>query len=431
MMENTQSIALFDKAMHYIPGGVNSPVRAFKKVGGHPPIIRSGQGPYLTDVDGNQYIDYVGSWGPLILGHAHPEVINAVTQTLARGTSFGAPCELELDLAKQICHLVPSVEKVRFVNSGTEATMTAVRLARGVTHRNKIIKFQGCYHGHSDALLVEAGSGPLTLGLPSSPGIPEATTADTLIASFNHLESVSSLFERYSDDIAAIIIEPVAANMNLVMPTVNFLKGLRELCNHYQSLLIFDEVMTGFRLGFGGAQEVYQVTPDITTLGKVIGGGMPVGAVGGRAEVMDQLAPAGPVYQAGTLSGNPICMAAGLATLKAIQVPGFFANLFEKNNRLRQGLLAAAKKATINFRFESIGSMFGMYFTDETGLMDYEKVQQCNMQHFKDFFHGMLNRGIYLAPSPYEVGFISSAHTNEIIDKTISAAERVFSSMSV
>lgn len=425
-MNHQKSIALFNKGTHYMPGGVNSPVRAFKNVGGQAPVIHRGEGAHLIDIDNNRYIDYVNSWGPLILGHAHPEVINAVKQALANGTSFGAPCELELKLATKICDIMPNIDKIRFVNSGTEATMTAIRLARGFTQRDKIIKFEGCYHGHADALLVKAGSGALTLGVPSSPGVPAATTQDTLVARFNDLNSVNALFEKHSREIAAIIVEPMAGNMNFIPATAGFLNGLRELCNRHQSLLIFDEVMTGFRVALQGAQSLYKIIPDLTTLGKVIGGGMPVGALGGKSAIMDQLAPQGSIYQAGTLSGNPVCMAAGLATLEIItEQEDFFPILSEKNQQLMNGLELAAKENSVDFRAMSEGAMFGLYFSRE--IPDsYEKVMVCNTQQFVTFFNHMLEQGIYLAPSPYEAGFISIAHTDVDIKTTIAAAQQAF-----
>lgn len=422
----TRSSDLFQQAQNLIPGGVNSPVRAFKGVGGSPVFFKQGEGAYLTDVDDNRYIDYVGSWGPLILGHCHPEVIEAVTRVLHNGMSFGAPTELEVELAKKICTLVPSIEKVRMVNSGTEATMTAIRLARGVTNRNKFIKFNGCYHGHSDSLLVKAGSGLLTLGIPSTPGIPPSITEHTLTADFNDLDQVIQLFETYPNDIATVILEPVAGNMGFILPKPEFLKGLRELCDQYQALLIFDEVMTGFRVGLGGAQELFGVKPDITTLGKVIGGGMPVGALGGRADVMSYLAPEGPVYQAGTLSGNPLAMAAGLATLEELQKPGFFHMLGKRTNELTEGLASVAAAAHIPLNTASLGGMFGFCFTDKECVTNYSDVAASNEILFKQFFHAMLDKGIYYAPSMYEAGFVSSAHGDLEIKRTLEAAEQFF-----
>jgi glutamate-1-semialdehyde 2,1-aminomutase len=421
----TRSSDLFHQAQSVIPGGVNSPVRAFKGVGGDPLFFKQGKGAYLVDEDNKQYIDYVGSWGPLILGHCHPNVIAAVSKVLNSGMSFGAPTELEILLAEKIISLVPSIEKVRMVNSGTEATMTAIRLARGYTKRNKFIKFNGCYHGHSDSLLVKAGSGLLTLGIPSTPGIPASITEHTLTADFNDLNQVEQLFKKYPDDIATVILEPIAGNMGFVLPKPDFLKGLRELCDRYNALLIFDEVMTGFRVALGGAQSIYNIQPDITTLGKVIGGGMPVGALGGRAEIMSYLAPEGPVYQAGTLSGNPLAMAAGLATLNEIEKPDFFNDLGKTTSNLIDGLSQVAESLNIPFFKASRGGMFGFCFTDKEQINDYADVASSDEILFKKFFHGMLDNGIYLAPSMYEAGFVSCAHGAEEIAKTQVAAEKV------
>lgn len=421
----TRSTDLFQQAQYLIPGGVNSPVRAFKSVGGDPIFFKAGKGAYLTDVDDNHYIDYVGSWGPLILGHCFPTVVEAVNKVLHNGMSFGAPTELEILLAKKIINLLPSVEKVRMVNSGTEATMTAIRLARGFTKRDKIIKFNGCYHGHSDGLLVKAGSGLLTLGIPSTPGIPESITQHTLTADFNNLDEVSQLFEKYPHDIATVILEPIAGNMGFVLPKPGFLKGLRDLCTQYGALLIFDEVMTGFRVGLQGAQGLYGITPDITTLGKVIGGGMPVGALGGRADIMSHLAPEGPVYQAGTLSGNPLAMAAGLATLSEIEKPGFFEQLTHTTKLLVQSLSDVAKQVKIPLWTASLGGMFGFCFTDKEYIYSYADVASSNETLFKAFYQKMLNEGVYFAPSMYEAGFVSSAHTMQEIEKTQVAAESV------
>ncbi|HAU2070020.1 TPA: glutamate-1-semialdehyde 2,1-aminomutase, partial [Legionella pneumophila] len=401
---------LFHKAQTIIPGGVNSPVRAFKSVGGEPIFFKSGKGAYLVDVDDKQYIDYVGSWGPLILGHCHPNVIAAVDNVLHSGMSFGAPTELEIQLAEKIASLMPSIEKIRMVNSGTEATMTAIRLARGFTNKNKFIKFNGCYHGHSDSLLVKAGSGLLTLGIPSTPGIPQSITEHTLTADFNNLEQVAQLFEKYPNDIATVILEPVPGNMGFILPKIEFLKGLRELCDQYNALLIFDEVMTGFRVGLHGAQGLFGIKPDITTLGKIIGGGMPVGALGGKREIMSFLAPEGPVYQAGTLSGNPLAMAAGLATLNEIEKVNFFENLSNTTNKLTKALAAAAENANIPFFTASLGGMFGFCFTDKNNVENYLDVASSDEVLFKKFFHAMLTRGVYFAPSMYEAGFVSSAH---------------------
>ncbi|RUR16413.1 glutamate-1-semialdehyde-2,1-aminomutase [Legionella sp. km535] len=421
----SRSSDLFVQAQSVIPGGVNSPVRAFKGVGGDPLFFKQGKGAYLIDEDNNHYIDYVGSWGPLILGHCHPKIIEAVNQVLHSGMSFGAPTELEILLAKKIISLVPSVEKVRMVNSGTEATMTAIRLARGFTNKNKLIKFNGCYHGHSDGLLVKAGSGLLTLGIPSTPGIPASITEHTLTADFNNLEQVEQLFEKYPNEIATIILEPVAGNMGFILPKPGFLQGLRELCDHYNAVLIFDEVMTGFRVGLHGAQDLFGIKPDITTFGKVIGGGMPVGALGGSSEIMSFLAPEGPVYQAGTLSGNPLAMAAGLATLNEIEQPGFFNQLNHTTNNLISALSEVANTLHVPLFTASLGGMFGFCFTDKEQIWDYADVASSDEQLFKKFFHGMLENGVYLAPSMYEAGFVSSAHGEQEIQKTQSAAERV------
>ncbi|MDI1352162.1 MAG: glutamate-1-semialdehyde 2,1-aminomutase, partial [bacterium] len=407
--------------------GVNSPVRAFKGVGGDPIFFKQGKGAYLKDVDNNDYIDYVGSWGPLILGHCHPAVIDAVSKVLLSGMSFGAPTELEILLAQKIISLIPSIEKVRMVNSGTEATMTAIRLARGYTRRDKIIKFNGCYHGHSDGLLVKAGSGLLTLGIPSTPGIPASITEHTLTADYNNLDQVAQLFEKYPNEIATVILEPIAGNMGFIMPKPDFLKGLRELCNHYNALLIFDEVMTGFRVGLSGAQGIYDISPDITTLGKVIGGGMPVGALGGRADIMSYLAPEGPVYQAGTLSGNPLAMAAGLATLNEIEKPEFFVNLSNTTTSLVKHLAIIANELHIPLCTASLGGMFGFCFTDKEHVYDYADIASSNEALFKKFYHGMLSKRVYFAPSMYEAGFVSGAHGEKEIALTAEAAMQVLS----
>lgn len=422
----TTSKALFEIARNYLPGGVNSPVRAFLGVGGDPKFIQRGAGCYLFDVDGNAYIDYVSSWGPLIVGHAHPYVISKVSEAMQNGVSFGATTEIEVKLASKICELMPSIEMIRFVNSGTEAAMSAIRLARGFTKRNKIIKFSGCYHGHADSLLVSAGSGALTLGVPNSAGVPESIAKHTLVAEYNKIEEVAALFALYENDIAAIIVEPVAGNMNLVLPVNGFLQNLRELCDRYNSLLIFDEVITGFRVGLGGAQAHFGVTPDITILGKVIGGGFPVAAFGGRKEIMQFIAPLGPVYQAGTLSGNPVAMTAGLATLDLISEDHFYTNLARTTGKLVHGLNELAKKLDISFKALSIGGMFGLFFTDQEKIENEKDVQRGDMTSFKQFFHGMLRNGIYLAPSGYEIGFISSMHGDEEINKTLLAAESVW-----
>ena len=423
----THSQSLFTQAQGVIPGGVNSPVRAFKGVGGEPLFFKQGKGARIIDVDDQSYIDYVGSWGPLILGHCHPGVIEAITNVLHSGISFGAPTELEIKLAQKIIQLMPSIEKIRMVNSGTEATMTAIRLARGYTNRSKIIKFNGCYHGHSDSLLVKAGSGLLTLGIPSSPGIPASITEHTLTADYNNLEQTARLFEAYGDDIAAIIVEPVAGNMGMVLPKLEFLQGLRDLCDTYNSVLIFDEVMTGFRVALGGAQAVYNITPDLTTLGKVIGGGMPVGALGGKSSIMDCLAPIGPVYQAGTLSGNPLAMAAGLATLMEIEKPGFYQHLTTMSESLIHALKDVSDSLNIPFFGNALGGMFGFCFSDKTVITDYADMTTANEKLFKQFFHGMLNQGIYFAPSMFESGFVSAAHQHSDILITQHAAEMVLS----
>lgn len=417
---------LFLDAQRVIPGGVNSPVRSFKAVGGQPPFIQSAKGPYLYDEAGNRYIDYVGSWGPMILGHSHPDVIKAVQEACERGLSYGAPTAIEVKLARLITELMPSIEMVRMVNSGTEATMTAIRLARGFTGKNKIIKFSGCYHGHSDSLLVNAGSGALTLGVPSSPGVPESIAAHTLTAEFNQLDDVVQCFEKYGDDIAAIILEPIPGNMGLIKPRPEFLQGLRELCDQYRAVLIFDEVMTGFRVSLGGAQEIYGIKPDLTTLGKVIGGGMPVGALGGSRAIMEHLAPLGPVYQAGTLSGNPIAMTAGLKTLELIQAPNFFENLQQKGNRLIDGLCERAQAAAVPFIGHAIGGMFGFFFTDAKEVENFQQVKACHIDRFNQFFQSMLSQNIYFAPSAFEAGFISSAHQDGHIEETLNKAEQGF-----
>lgn len=421
-----QSTNLFAQAQRYIPGGVNSPVRAFNGVGGEPVFIKAGRGAYIIDENDREYIDYVGSWGPMIAGHAHPHIIQAVTECVKKGLSFGAPTKLEIQLAERICQLLPAVELVRMVNSGTEATMSAIRLARGFTGRDKIIKFAGCYHGHADSLLVHAGSGALTLGVPSSAGVPESIAKHTLVAEFNRLDTVQKLFEKYGDEIAAVIVEPVAGNMNCVPPTSDFLPGLRSLCDQYQSVLIFDEVMTGFRVALGGAAAYYNVKPDLTTLGKVIGGGMPVGAFGGRADIMRSIAPLGPVYQAGTLSGNPVAMAAGLASLDLVSEPHFFEKLTENTQAFLRGLQDRADAANIPMQTTSVGGMFGIFFTDSKGIKTFDDVKKCNVERFKKFFHGMLQEGVYLAPSAFEAGFVSSAHGEKEFEKTWQAASRVF-----
>jgi glutamate-1-semialdehyde 2,1-aminomutase len=427
----THSKQLFNLAQQYIPGGVNSPVRAFKGVGGDPVFMQRGHGAYLVDVDGKEYVDYIGSWGALVAGHAHPYVIDKVTKSLANGFGFGAPTAAETVLAEKIINLMPSIERLRFVNSGTEATMSAIRLARGYTKRDKFIKFAGCYHGHADCLLVASGSGGLTLGVPNSAGVPDDVAKHTLVAEFNDLDQVQTLFEQYGDDIACVIVEPIAGNMNCVLPEPGFLPGLRELCHRYGSVLIFDEVMTGFRVALGGAQGYYGVTPDLTTLGKVIGGGLPVGAYGGRADIMRSIAPLGPVYQAGTLSGNPIAMAAGLATLELITQPNFYAQLSSQTNKLMNGLTSCALSAGIPFRGTSLGGMFGIFFTAAHSISSEAEVKQCDVAFFKRFFHAMLDQGVYLAPSAFEAGFVSSSHGDIEIDKTIKAATNSFAALSL
>ena len=417
---------LFELSQKVIPGGVNSPVRAFKSVGGNPIFFQRGQGAHVWDVDGKSYIDYVGSWGPLILGHAHPEVVKTVQSTAQNGLTFGAPTEAELEIAELICELLPSIEQVRLVSSGTEAGMSAIRLARGYTGRSRIIKFEGCYHGHDDALLVKAGSGALTFGNPSSAGVPEETVGHTMVLNYNDLSGLEDAFKKYGNEIAAVIVEPVAGNMNLVAPKADFLASLRTLCTQHGSVLIFDEVMTGFRVGLGCAQGLYQVKPDLTTLGKVIGGGMPMAAFGGRRDIMQCLAPIGAVYQAGTLSGNPVAVAAGLATLKQIMATGFYEQLGDKTKQLVSGISAAANKNGISFSAQSIGGMFGFYFRKEIPA-SFEEVMECDKDSFNRFFHLMLNEGVYLAPSAFEAGFVSSAHSDVEINQTISAAEKIFS----
>ncbi len=418
----------FQRAQLVTPAGVNSPVRAFRSVGGTPPFIQRGKGAQIWDADGRAYIDYVGSWGPLIVGHAHPDVVKAVQQAAERGLSFGAPTEQEVEMAELLCRLVPSIEQVRLVSSGTEATMSAIRLARGFTGRNKIVKFEGCYHGHADALLVKAGSGALTFGQPSSAGVPEATAADTLVLDYNNEIALERAFEREGASIAAVIVEPVAGNMNLVAPRPSFLELQRKLCTRHGAVLIFDEVMTGFRVALGGAQALSGVKPDLTTLGKVIGGGMPVGAFGGRRDIMQAIAPLGPVYQAGTLSGNPVAVAAGLATLKLIQSPGFHDKLAASTRALCEGLIGCAQRSNLPFSAASVGGMFGVFFR-ETPPSSYAEVMQCDKEAFNRFFHAMLAEGIYLAPSAYEAGFVSSAHGATEITRTINAAGKVFGEM--
>ena len=419
---------LFEQSQKVIPGGVNSPVRAFKSVGGTPLFIDHAKGSRVWDADGREYIDYVGSWGPAILGHAHPGTVKAVQDAAERGLSFGAPSAAELEIAELITRLVPSIEKVRLVSSGTEATMSAIRLARGFTGRSKIIKFEGCYHGHADFLLVKAGSGALTFGNPTSAGVPAETAAQTLVLDYNDVAGLERTFGELGAEIACIIVEPFAGNMNLVKPTAAFMAAMRRLCDASGALLIFDEVMTGFRVDLGCAQQLLGIRPDLTTLGKVIGGGMPVGAFGGRADIMDKLAPLGPVYQAGTLSGNPVAVAAGLATLKAVSEPGFYNRLAASTQRLVAGLSAAAKDAGVTFCADSVGGMFGLYFAAKPPA-SFAEVMQCDKEKFNRFFHAMLDHGITLAPSAFEAGFVSAAHTDADIDATVSAASAVFKAL--
>ncbi|WP_105188170.1 glutamate-1-semialdehyde 2,1-aminomutase [Pseudoalteromonas sp. T1lg48] len=425
----SKSQDLFTRAQASIPGGVNSPVRAFNGVGGTPLFITHAEGAYTFDADGNKYIDYVGSWGPMILGHNHPEIKQAVHEAVERGLSYGAPTEAEIDMAEKVKELVPSIDSVRMVNSGTEATMSAIRLARGYTGRDKILKFEGCYHGHADSLLVKAGSGALTLGVPNSPGIPEDFAKHTLTVSFNNLDEVKAVFEKYPEEIACIIIEPVAGNMNCIPPVEGFLEGLRAICDEYKSVLIFDEVMTGFRVALGGAQAYYNITPDLTCLGKVIGGGMPVGAFGGKKEIMDYIAPVGPVYQAGTLSGNPIAMAAGLKALELLSKPGLHEELEAKSKAICEGFQAAADKAGIPLTTNYAGGMYGFFFTDADKVTSYQQATECDLERFKRFFHLMLEEGVYLAPSAFEAGFVCQAHDDEAIAQTIAAAERAFAKL--
>ncbi|MFA6162625.1 MAG: glutamate-1-semialdehyde 2,1-aminomutase [Methylobacter sp.] len=422
----TDAAALFSNAKLVIPGGVNSPVRSFSGVGGTPVFIDHARGAYIYDSMGSSYIDYVGSWGPMILGHAHPEVIAAVKHAAEKGLSFGAPTEIETQMARRVCDLVPSIEMVRMVSSGTEATMSAIRLARGYTGRDKIVKFEGCYHGHSDSLLVKAGSGALTFGVPSSPGVPAAVAENTITLTYNDRASVKALFDEIGEQIACIIVEPVAGNMNCIPPVPGFLETLRQVCDQYNSVLIFDEVMTGFRVGLSGAQGLYNVKPDLTTLGKIIGGGMPVGAFGGSRKIMERLAPLGPVYQAGTLSGNPVAMAAGLKTLELIAQPGFYEALTAKTEKLTAGLKARANQAGIALSTNTVGGMFGLFFSAEEQVSTFAQVMQCDQNLFKRFFHAMLEEGIYLAPSAFEAGFVSAAHSDEDLEKTLDTAAAIF-----
>lgn len=424
----TTNHELFARARQLLPGGVNSPVRAFKSVGGEPFFTDRADGAYLWDVEGKRYIDYVGSWGPMIVGHNHPAVREAVERAVRNGLSFGTPCPAEVTMAETIVKLVPSVEMVRMVNSGTEATMSAIRLARGATGRTKIVKFEGCYHGHGDSFLVKAGSGALTFGVPTSPGVPKASADLTLTLPYNDIDAARLLFAQEGKDIAGLIIEPVAGNMNCIPPKPGYLQALRELCSEHGVLLIFDEVMTGFRVALGGAQAHYGITPDLTCFGKIIGGGMPVGAYGGRRDLMEQVAPAGPIYQAGTLSGNPVAMAAGLAMLELIQAPGFHADLAERTVRLTDGMAASAKKHGVAFSVNRVGAMFGLFFTSET-VESYAQATAADVDAFNRFFHGMLERGVYLAPSAFEAGFVSSAHSDAVLEETIAAADAVFTAL--
>jgi len=417
---------LFQQAAAVIPGGVNSPVRAFKGVGGTPVFVERAEGPYFWSAEGRRYIDYVGSWGPMVLGHAHPEVLKAVHAAVDRGLSYGAPTAIETAMAERICQLMPGIEKVRMVSSGTEATMSAIRLARGFTGRDTLVKFEGCYHGHSDSLLVTAGSGALTLGVPSSPGVPASLAGHTLTLPYNDSGAVRELFARRGGEIACIIVEPVAGNMNCIPPVPGFLETLREVCDEHGSVLIFDEVMTGFRVALGGAQALHGIRPDLTTLGKVIGGGMPVGAFGGRRDIMDWLAPLGPVYQAGTLSGNPVAMAAGLRTLELIGVPGFFERLTDVTRDLVERLRQRAYAAGIPLAVNAVGGMFGLFFTDQPHVTGFDAVMACDGERFRRFFHGMLEEGVYLAPSAFEAGFVSASHGEDVIEATLEAAGRVF-----
>jgi glutamate-1-semialdehyde 2,1-aminomutase len=426
----SRSEDLFKAAQTHIPGGVNSPVRAFKGVGGTPVFFKKGKGAYLYDEDDNQYIDYVGSWGPMILGHAFPDVINAVRSVLDNGLGFGAPTEIETQMADKVCEMMPSIEMIRMVSSGTEATMSAIRLARGYTGRDKIVKFEGCYHGHSDSLLVKAGSGALTLGVPNSPGVPASVAEHTITLTFNDIENVRQAFAEVGNEIACIIVEPVAGNMNCIPPKEGFLEGLREVCDEYGTVLIFDEVMTGFRVALGGAQALYNIKPDLTTLGKVIGGGLPVGAFGGKREIMEYIAPLGPVYQAGTLSGNPLSMNAGLAMLNALtSTPGIHEGLAAKTEYLTQGLEAVALAKGIPFTTTAVGGMFGLFFTEQTDISSFAQATACDTERFAQFFQGMLKEGVYLAPSAYETGFMSAAISEEDLDRTIEAAGRVFDTL--
>lgn len=428
-MTTEQSVSrndtLFARAQETTPGGVNSPVRAFRSVGGTPRFITRAEGPYFWDADGKRYIDYIGSWGPAIVGHAHPKVIKAVQDAAANGLSFGAPTEGEIEIAEEICKLVPSIEQVRLVSSGTEATMSALRLARGATGRDKIVKFEGCYHGHADSLLVKAGSGLLTFGNPTSAGVPEDFVKHTLVLDYNNVPQLEDAFASMGDTIACVIVEPVAGNMNLIRATPEFLQSMRDLCTRHGAVLIFDEVMSGFRVGLGGAQEMYGITPDLTALGKVIGGGLPVAAFGGKTELMQKMAPIGPVYQAGTLSGNPVAVAAGMTTLKIVQEPGFYAQLGATGEKLVQGLTEAARETGIAFCGDAVGGMFGMYFSEQIPT-SYSEMMAGDKTRFNAFFHGMLDEGVYFAPAMFEAGFVSAAHDDAVIAETVAAARKVF-----
>jgi glutamate-1-semialdehyde 2,1-aminomutase len=425
----SKSEQLFERAQQYIPGGVNSPVRAFKAVGGSPVFFERAEGAFLFDSDGKRYIDYVQSWGPMIAGHSNAEVLKAVVDTAQSGLSFGAPTELEIDMAERICNIMPGMDMVRMVNSGTEATMSAIRLARGYTGRDKIVKFEGCYHGHSDSLLVKAGSGALTMGVPSSPGVPAALADHTITLTYNDSDGVRQAFADIGDQVACSIVEPVAGNMNCIPPIPGFLECLREVCDQYGSVFIIDEVMTGFRVSHTGAQGHYGVKADLTTLGKVIGGGMPVGAFGGKREIMEQIAPLGPVYQAGTLSGNPVAMAAGLAMLDIISADGFYPPIFQATTRLVNGIQAEADKAGIPLTTNHAGTMFGLFFTEEQHITNYDQVMNCDTERFNRFYHLMLEQGVYFAPASYEAGFVSACHCDNLIDQTIAAAAKAFAQL--
>ena len=420
---------LFDKAQKYIPGGVNSPVRAFKSVGGEPLFIKKASGPYIYDVEDKEYIDYIGSWGPMIAGHCNKKVLKAVHKAIDNGMSFGTPVEQEVNVAEKMCQLIPSMDMVRMVNSGTEATMSAIRLARGFTKRDKIIKFEGCYHGHADSFLVKAGSGVLTLGIPGSPGVPAAIADLTLTVPFNDLEALADIMKQHGDEVAAIIVEPIAGNMNMILPIDGYLQGMRDICDKYGSLLIFDEVMTGFRVALGGAQEIYGITPDLSTFGKIIGGGLPVGAFGGRKDIMSYIAPLGPVYQAGTLSGNPVAMTAGSVMLDIVSNEGFYTDISNKTQSLLTGLNEIAKNNNIPFHTVNVGGMFGMFFTQQPQINNFDDLSSCNEKQFINFFHSMLEQGVYLAPSAFEAGFISSTHDEVTLSKTLKAATFAFSEL--